>query len=61
MRHPFRSVESVVKNSVVPKFFGNFVPNFREQMANGKHPNAKTKNTKENNYETYEHTNPNFN
>jgi trimeric autotransporter adhesin len=32
-----------LKNSAVSKFFGNFVPNFREQIADDKHPNAKAK------------------
>jgi hypothetical protein len=42
-----------LKNSVLLKIFGNFVPNFREQMANDKHyPKGKTKNQKENIYET---------
>jgi len=41
------------KNSVVSKIFGNFVPNFREQMANDKHyPQGKTKNQTEKIYET---------
>jgi len=35
------------------KIFGNFVPNFREQMANDKHyPKGKTKKEKENIHET---------
>jgi len=34
----------VKKNSAVSKFSGNFVPNFREQMANDKHyPKGKPK------------------
>ena len=42
-----------VKNSAVSKIFGNFVPNFRDQVANDKHyPKGKTKNQKENIYET---------
>jgi len=49
------------KNSVVAIIFGNLVPNFREPIANGKHPKKKKKNTKENIYETYEHTSPNLN
>ena len=41
------------KNSVVSKIFRNFVPNFREQMANDKHyPKGTTKSQKENIYET---------
>ena len=42
-----------IKNSGASKIFGNFVPNFREQMANDKHyPKGKTKNQNENTYET---------
>ena len=45
MRHPFRSVESVVTNSVVPKFFGNFASDFREWVGDDKHnPKGKPKN-----------------
>jgi hypothetical protein len=44
------SFAKAVKNSVVSKFFGNFVPNFREQMADDKHC-PDTKNQKENIYE----------
>jgi len=42
-----------IKNSVLLKNFGNFVSNFREEMANDKHyPKGKTRNQNENTYET---------
>jgi hypothetical protein len=45
--------DSGLKIQFFRKIFGNFVPNFREQMANDKHyPKGKTRNQNENTYET---------
>ena len=45
------------KNSVVSKFFRNFVPNFREWVANSKNYKLKTKTKRK---DTHEHTNENI-
>ncbi len=41
--HPRHPRNPLSKNSVVPKFFRNFVPNFREQDGEQQNPQLKTK------------------
>jgi hypothetical protein len=56
-RTPYDSSYTRLRNSVVSKIFGNFVPKFREQMANDNITRNQKPNTKQ---QTYEHANPNL-